>query len=135
MSLKVVDGGLTKILDKLMTAYGSTLTIKLFKSNTTPAAGDTAGTYTEADFPGYASQTITTWGAATIASSVATSTAEQKTFTRSSTGTVQNIYGYFVLDSGGNLLWAERDPSAPIALTNSGDAYLVTPKFTEESKY
>jgi hypothetical protein len=135
MTLKIVDGGISKMLDKLLTAYGNTLVLKLFKSNTTPAAGDTAATYTEADFPGYAASNCTNWTASTVASSVATSSADQKTFSRSSTGTAQNIYGYFVLDSGGNLLFAERDPSAPIPLTNSGDAYLVTPKFTYQSQF
>lgn len=135
MSLKIVDGGISRMLDKMLTAYGSTLVIKLFKSNTTPAAGDTAGTYTEATFPGYASQSVGTFGASTVASSTATATAAQNTFTRSSTGTTENIYGYYVLDSGGNLLWAERDPAAPIAMTNSGDSYLITPKFTYKSEF
>ena len=135
MSLKIVDIGLNKMLDKLLTAYGTTLVLHLFKSNTTPAAGDTLSTYTEATFPGYASQNVTGWTGATVASSTATSTADQKTFTRSTSGTAENIYGYYITDAGGNLLYAERDPAAPIGLTNSGDAYLITPKLTYKSEF
>jgi hypothetical protein len=35
------------------------LLLKLYKSNTTPAEGDTHLTYTEADFTGYAAKTLT----------------------------------------------------------------------------
>lgn len=135
MSMKIPDGGLQKLVDKLFTAYGNTCVLKLFQNNITPAAGDAVGTYTEATFAGYASSNCTGWTASTMASSTATTTADQKTFTRSSTGTVQNIYGYYVLDAGGNLLFAERDAAAPIPITNLGDSYLVTPKWTLKSEF
>jgi hypothetical protein len=135
VGMKIPDGGLQKLTDKLMTAYGNTMVLKLFKNNITPASGDVAGTYTEADFAGYAASNCTGWTASTMASNTATTTADQKTFTRSSTGAVQNIYGYYVLDAGGNLLFAERDSAAPIPLTNLGDSYLVTPKWTLKSEF
>ena len=42
------------------------LVLKLFKSNTTPAETDTAATYTEADFTGYAAITLTEIGRAHV---------------------------------------------------------------------
>jgi hypothetical protein len=135
MSLKIVDVGLPKMLDKLLTAYGNTLQLCLFTNNYTPAAGDTLANYTEATFPGYARQAVSNWIPSTVAASVATSNADQKQFQRNATGTGQAVYGYFVLDGAGALLFAERDPAAPITLTNQGDTYLITPKFTYQSLF
>jgi hypothetical protein len=135
MSLKIVDVGITKMLDKLLGAYGNTLQLCLYQNNYTPAAGDTLANYTEATFAGYTRQAISNWIPSTLAASVATSNADQKQFQRSATGTAQTIYGYFVLDGTGNLLFAERDPAAPITLTAQGDTYLITPKFTYQSLF
>ena len=135
MSLKIVDIGLSKMLDKLLTAYGNTMQLCLFQNNITPVGSDTLATYQEATFPGYVRQAITGWLPSTVAASVATSNATQVSFQRSATGTAQTIFGYFVLDGSGNLLFAERDPAAPITLTNQGDTYLITPKFTYLSEF
>jgi hypothetical protein len=102
------------------------LLLKLFKNNITPSDTDTAGTYTEATFPGYAAITLTgaSWGAA--AAGTITYSAQQ-TFTCSGAAT-DDIYGYYVVQaSSGTLLYSERDGSAPFAIRNSGDAVKITP--------
>lgn len=108
------------------------LVLKLFSSNTTPAEGDTAVTYTEATFAGYAAATLTgaSWNAAS-AGSIAYSA--QQTFTRSTTGTTENIYGYYVVQvTSGTLVYAERDVSAPFAVTNNGDTIKITPTISAD---
>ena len=103
------------------------LVLKLFNNNITPSDTDTAGTYTEATFTGYSAATLTgaSWGSA---SGGVITYGSQQTFTRTSTGTVENIYGYFIVQaSSGTLAWSERDPSAPFGVTNNGDAIKITP--------
>lgn len=107
-------------------------TLVLFASNTTPAEGDTAGTYTAATGGGYADKTLTktSWSVGTSGGVTTGSYAEQTyTFTGALT-TNADIYGYFVKSaSGGILLWAERAAST-FTPTNNGDTYKVTPQIT-----
>ena len=106
--------------------------LKLYKSNTTPAETDTAGTYTEADFTGYASATLTgaSWGAGSAGAPSSIAYAQQ-TFTSSAGGQNQNVYGYFhVRVTGGELYYAERFSDGPYVIVNNGDAIKVTPTLT-----
>lgn len=108
------------------------LTLKLYKSNTTPGETDTASTYTEADFTGYSSVSLTgtNW---TITNGNPTSAAySQQTFQSSANQTPQTIYGYFVVGaSSGTLYWAERFSSSQV-IQNNNDTIKVTPVFTGE---
>lgn len=103
------------------------LVLRLFTNNVTPADTDVAGTYTEATFAGYSPITLTgaSWN---NASGGTISYGSQQTFTRSSTGTTENVYGYFVTQATtGLLVYSERDGAAPFAVTNNGDAIKITP--------
>ena len=128
MALNVPDVGENIALEALVNkTAGQNLLLKLYSSNTTPADTDIAATYTEATFPGYAAITLTgaTWNAA-AAGTIAYSA--QQTFTRSSTGATENIYGYYCVQSvSGILVYSERDGAAPFAVTNNGDAIKITP--------
>lgn len=108
-----------------------TLVLKLFKSNTTPAESHTEADYTEADFTGYSSLTLT--GASWTASGSAPTQiayAEQ-TFTSSAGSQNQNVYGYYVVQAvSGKLIWAERFSNGPYNIANSGDQIKVTVNFT-----
>jgi len=100
--------------------------LRLYSNNITPADSDTAATYTEATFAGYASITLT--GASWSAPASGVTSFAQQTFTRSSTGATENIYGYYVTQvTSGILMWSERDAAAPAAMTNSGDNIKLTP--------
>jgi hypothetical protein len=104
------------------------LTLKLFKSNTTPAEGDTAATYTEADFTGYSAITLT---GASWTVTADTAAYAQQSFTSSANQTLQNVYGYFLVQAtSGTLIWAERFTDAPYAISNNGDIIRVTPTIT-----
>jgi hypothetical protein len=106
------------------------LVLKLYVNNITPSHTDIAGTYTEASFTGYAAITLTgaSWNSASGGS---ISYSSQQSFTCSTTGTTQNVYGYFVVQaSSGTLVYAERDPSAPFPITNTGDSIKLTPTIT-----
>jgi hypothetical protein len=130
MALNVPDVGENLILEMLVNKTAAqNLSLRLFQSNTTPADTDTAGTFTESTFTGYAAITLTgaSWNSA-ASGSIAYSA--QQTFTCSGASS-QNVYGYYVTQvTSGILVWAERDASAPFAIANSGDAVKITPAIT-----
>lgn len=127
MALNVPDVGENKALENIVNKTApENLVLRLFKNNITPSDSDTAATYTEAVFPGYAAITLTgaTWGAASAGTITYGS---QQTFTCSGVAT-DDIYGYYVTQvTSGVLMWSERDGAAPFAIRNSGDAVKITP--------
>ncbi len=103
--------------------------LRLYKSDVTPVEGTTIGsgvgqiTQTTAD--GYTAITLATgsWAVATALGTTTASYAEQTfTFTTSET-----LYGYYVTDLSGNLLWVERFVGAPFILPVSGGQIAITP--------
>ena len=131
MALVFTNSGENLVLEMIVNKTAAqNLVLKLYSSNTTPSETDTAGTYTEATFSGYAAITLTgaSWG--TASGSIAYA---QQTFTHNGGGTSNSIYGYFVVQAtSGTLLYAERDGSAPFTLTNLGDNVKLTPTITAD---
>lgn len=99
-------------------------TLKLYKSNTTPAESSVAGSFTESTFTGYSSVTLTssyaaasaTWTLPTLTSPTGswapgaqTQVSESTYAMQSWTGTsTETCYGYFVVGTvSGTLLFAE----------------------------
>lgn len=135
MALTLADVGADEVLktyfNNTRPAGGNNLTLKLYCSNTTPADTDTAGTYTEASGGGYAAITLTngSW-TVTVGNDPSDATYAQQTFTFTGAldSAVPIVYGYFVVDADGTLIWAERF-SASFTPANNGDQIKVTPKF------
>jgi len=135
MTLVLQDGGLTRKLEDLRAAWNSTaLKMHLYSNNFTPLVTSVVGDFTECTFSGYSSQNIVTWGAASVASHIGKIQAAPITFTRSTSGASQNVYGYYVTDAAGTVLeWAELDPSGPRVLTNAGDSVTITPVMQDQN--
>ena len=131
--LLVPDVGLTNLLDLLTAAWGDTLEVGLFNTAHAPDPSDVPGTYTaiEATFPGYARQTLENWTPALlIASGFAQTEADVVTWTRGAGAGTEDIFGYFVLDASGNLLWAESPPWAPVTIDTLGQQLAFLPRFS-----
>ncbi len=47
---------------------------------------------------------------------------------------MNTIYGYYITDLTGALLWAELAP-APITINASGQTYSVLPRFADTSEF
>jgi len=132
MALTLADVGADVILGTFFNsspALGN-LTLKLFTNNVTPADTDTAGTYTEASGGGYSAITLTngSW-TLTVGDDPSDVVYAQQTFTF--TGALSGsatVYGYFVVNAGGTLLWAEQ-LGASFQPANNGDTLKITPKF------
>ncbi len=134
MTLLVPNGGEVDALEAIVNKTAATdLVLRLFKSNTTPGETDVAGTYTEADFTGYSSITLT--GASWVVTPGDPSSAAyaQQTFTSSADQAAQSIYGYYMTRATTGLLaWAERFTDGPYPVSNNGDEIKVTPTITAD---
>lgn len=138
MSVLIVPDDSKKILLSLAVipaATGLPDKLKLFKNNYTPGHTTVSANLVEADFSGYVAGTLS--GGAVSGtldgSGRAFATWSPLTFTKAG-ATANTIYGYWVVDAGGVLLWVERFDSA-IVLATDGSFIQVTPKFTGMSQY
>lgn len=121
------DDGLANLLDVFLGVVApAALHLHLFKSNTTVDTDTVLGDLTEADFAGYAVQTLSFPGGSFVASHIATNQADPATFTISA-GT-QNIYGWYLTDDTDTILiTSQRDPAAPVLMDVAGiNSYQVT---------
>ena len=140
MSLLIPDEGEVQLLKDLLGAAAlENWTLKLYSNNKTPAETDTAASYTEATFTGYAAKTLTRdtagghWatpasgaptGAWSAESNVAESTYAAQSWSPTSS---QSIYGYCVVGATSTkLLCAEIFASVKNLV--SGDTLTLTPR-------
>lgn len=134
MALVLSDVGANTILEAFFNntwpAGGKDLTLKLYCNNYTPLDSSTAGSFTEASGGGYAAKTLSngSWTVSNVGGIRQAAYAQQTiTFTGALT-TNTTVYGYFVLDADGVLVYAERF-SVSFTPANNGDAMKITPVF------
>jgi hypothetical protein len=132
MALVLADLGAKSMLkayfNNVWASGGKDLTLKLFATNVTPTDASTAGSFTEAAGGGYASKTLTN-GSWTESNSggIEQAAYAQQTFTFTGVLTTNTvIYGYYIIDADGVLVYAEL-AGAPFTPANNGDTYKVTP--------
>lgn len=133
MTLVVVNQAEEHFLDLILAVN---YTLRLFKNDVTLGLTQvqidalTESSFTEADFTGYSAIALTGGSWTTTAGNPCTGTYAQQTFTRSSTGTAQTIYGYYVTrTTGGALEWFEYF-SVPIVIEFINEFIKVTPSIT-----
>lgn len=135
MTLITVNQGTEADLD-LILAVGYTL--RLFKNDVTSGLDDTAiaalteASFQEADFPGYASVAIAGGAWTTTPGNPGVATYTQQAFIRSSSGAVQNIYGYYytVTATGALRRFKRFPPVGGVEMTLINDEIRVTPRIT-----
>jgi len=100
-----------------------TLTLRLFSNNFSVVETTTAAELTEVSSTnGYSPISLTgsSWSASVTGSSLS-----YPTQTWTFTGPKGNIYGYYVTNSAGILMMAEKFPSGPYNVQNNGDVINV----------
>jgi hypothetical protein len=99
--------------------------LHLYSNNLTPSSTTVIGDVTEVASGGYASVTLTSssWTVATSVGGITTATYSEQTFNITTSSTV---YGYYITNVAGDLLWLERFTAAPFQLPGSGGQILVT---------
>lgn len=126
MPLVVPNVGEIKLLSYMLNKLAPPNTVlHLYSNNYTPSATSIIGDVTEvAGSTGYAAITMTstTWSVASV-SGVGTASYPEVTFTMTTSATA---YGYYVTNTGGDLLWLERFTAAPFVLPGAGGQILLT---------
>lgn len=129
MTLVVPDEGERRLLEYIVNKSSPTTPVLHLYVNSVDLTGETftAASFTEASAGGYypANLTGANWTVATVAG---TTTAVYNTSITFSFSAGQSVYGYYVTDSSGNILWAEQFPGAPFNLPVGGGEISVRPQ-------
>jgi len=135
MALVLTDVGADEILktyfNNTRPSGGNNLTLRLFATNVTPA--QTGITYVEAAGGGYSAITLTngSWTVST-ANDPSDAVYAQQTFTFTGALTTNGtVYGYYVTDADGTVIYAEA--ITPFTPASDGDFIKITPKFQMSS--
>lgn len=121
----------------LTLALAINYTLRLFTTDVTTGLTDEdiealdETDFTEATFAGYSAATLTGGSWTIVSTDPSYARYAQQTFTRSSTGTSQNVYGYYLTNPGdADSLVGFEQFDGPIAIAANGDAIRVTPLLT-----
>lgn len=130
----VVEDGLLEFLLQWGTkANTEEYEVGLYQNDWTPTVGDDISAVSPATFGGYSGLiALDSWdtGGITFVTPRAVIEHPYKTWTADGTST-NTIYGYYVVNSGGTLLWAERRTTGGILIgVVVGQTYSVIPRFT-----
>jgi hypothetical protein len=112
------------------------LKVHLFKNNYTPDHTTVLANLTEANFTGYASADAdnpVTQAALDVAGRAFVLWDMIRWTKAGATG--NDIYGYWVVDSGGNLLWVERFITGVFSMNTDGSVLQFFPKLTWASQF
>lgn len=126
--------GSLKLMDDLADNFLPTLALALYRNDYIPTSASVLADFTEASFPGYAPQSISTPNPSFLnGGGQAENDADLLTFNQSA-GPAQVIYGYFIYDAALVVIAAQRFP-APVNMTGPGASLDVGAKFTCISQF
>lgn len=131
MALVIPNNGEGDALDAFVgKTLPSTLVLRLYSSNTTPAETDTAASYTEYAATGYSAIVLTAASWTTTEGAPSSTAYAQQTFTMTGAG---DAYGYYMTrNTGGRIAVAERFTGAPFSIPSGGGTIKVTPQITAD---
>ena len=131
MTLVVPNTGEQVLLDAATgKTAATTLTLRLFSNNYTPINSTVAGDVAQVSGGGYAGIALTAASWVTTPGSPTSSAYPEQTFTfTGATDSPGTIYGYYVTNAAGALVWAERIAAVFTPAAN-GDTVKVTPALT-----
>lgn len=136
MALKIPYDSTLEFLDSLVANLLDGADLHLYSNNHAPANADVVGDYTECTFPGYAAINLTGWPSASLdASNRASVELALQTFTGGTIITPEDIYGIYVTDAVGNLLYAELNPAGVVSMASNGQSFSYLPRFTFKSTF
>jgi len=116
MTLIVPNDGEVAMLEKII---GQTLFLRLFSNNITPSETTTTGSLTQVTGGGYTEKELVVgnWTVAPGAPGTATYNSPQNFAFTGTTGAPGTVYGYYVVDEDGTLMWAERFEAGVVPFT------------------
>lgn len=133
MTLVVQNNGEGDALDAIVgKTLPSTLVLRLYSNNITPAETDVAATYTEFALAGYSAIVLTASSWVTTEGAPSSTAYAQQTFTMTA-GAGGDAYGYYLTrNTGGRIFCAERFTGAPFSIPSGGGTIKVTPAITAD---
>lgn len=133
--LILTEFGDMALIEILRASWGITLRIGLAQNDWHPRHESTIAEITPCDFSGYPGLLpIMGFAAAFLVGSIATMNAALLTWTHNG-GMIANwVNAYYVVDSGGNLLWGQRNEPA-VLLDGNGQTFGVAPQFSLSSRF
>lgn len=122
----VTNAGELILLDWALRSAGGSMQLRLFKNDVVIDADTVFGDLTECDFTGYAARPL---ARANWSSPITNGTGQAEIAYADqlfSFGSGQDVHGYFVTDSGNNLIMAHKYPAALSKV--GGDSLLLQPR-------
>lgn len=125
MALLIPIAGELVILSA-MQPWLNTLTCRLYQNDHVPAFGDTVSDYEEADFGGYEGLPTDDWNDP-FASGEGKGEITHPTlrWEMDSEFPQCQVFGYYITNDDGELVWAERRPGGPITMNFPGKPFTV----------
>lgn len=113
--------------------------VRVFQNNITPDRSKVKSDFTVATFAGYADITLAhaNFPAASVSGHVASTTySTTLTWTRSTTGSSQTVYGIYVVNAADTkVIAAALFDAGPYTVTNSGDSFSETLTLRRSSEF
>lgn len=134
--VRLSDSGAIEIVDQLRAGWNGQLEVGLFKNDFIPRWDMIMSNLTPCNFSGYGGLQVTTgWSAAVMAGKRVITLAGQLTWEHDGGANQNWVFGYYVKDHAGNLLWAERFCPKEKRMAGAGDSIKVKPHFTIRNEF
>lgn len=132
--LVLVEFGQLSFLDLLLS--GSDWKAFPYQNDRHPKAADTVDLYTEATFDGYSGpQSLLSWEAAEFIDGRALARHPALAWVHNGGGIDNYLFGICVVDADFNLIWAARDPRAPVYVRPQSPSYVYQPVLSVAAEY
>lgn len=128
--------GALDTLDALRPSYLPSLRIGLFANDWWPVRASTITEIEPAWFSGNSVlHALPNWGAPFLIGDLAASEAMPRTWIHDGGPVSSWVFGYYVVNQAGALVWAERTELDGLVMYYAGQVYRVTPQYSLRSRY
>lgn len=136
MPLVVTHNGMKAILNAAFRGVPFVPSVGLYQNAWEPTVNSAIGEVVPCNFSGYTGLSVFSVWDAPVADGLVEKIGSPALIWTRGAGNVSNwVVGYYVVDAGGVLLWAESSPRGSFGMTNAGNIYSVTPAFCVGSRY
>lgn len=136
MALVVVDTGMVRQLVRLAAAWPRPRKIGLFQNDPVIDRHTTIASLDPCVFSGYdGERDVGAWTLPSIEGDRAVSRSTPVIWTYDGGPATGYVFGYYVVDEDGELLWAERRTGLPVAMVVTGQDYTVIPVLSSGTRY
>jgi hypothetical protein len=136
MALRVVNLGLLSVLEGLRQTWLPMLRVGLYQSPVTVEPSDTIAQIEPAEFSGYTGlRTLSSWGAPQLVGARGVIHHVRVTWLHDGGPVPSLVFGYYVVDVAGTLIWAERTSEGGELIAAAGQFHSVDPTFSQRSEF